>query len=292
MSLWKNYHQPNSVEDALKCLCEASNPRAVIAGGTDLLLEIRRGLHAPIDVIVDVIGIEEMRQIRIEDEYIFLGAAVTLNEILESAALLKHASCLIEACSVIGGPQVRNVATIGGNVAHALPAGDGTIALLALNAVTLIASPQERRWVPIESLFAGPREVTFDRNSELLVAFRIPLLQDLEASVFTRVMRPQRVAIAILNMAAWLRCSSSGVIEDIRLALGPAGPRPLRARRTEDLLRGRLLDDEILRLAEIEILGEIQLRTSHHRATVEYRQHLLPMLLDRVIQKAYERALG
>lgn len=111
MNLWKSYRQPNSAEDALACLRDATGPVAVIAGGTDLLLDLHQGRHHPVETLVDVTEIEEMRELRIEQDSIFLGAAVTLSTILGSAKLQSHATYLIEGCQLIGGPQVRNVAT-------------------------------------------------------------------------------------------------------------------------------------------------------------------------------------
>lgn len=291
MSLWKTYLQPNTVEHAVEFLHDSSSTVAVIAGGTDLLLDMRNGRQDLVDVLVDISSIEEMRQIRVDEDYIFLGAAVTLTGILDSPLLKVHAACLVEGCRLIGGPQVRNVATIGGNVAHALPAADGTIALLSLNAEAQIASMEGRRWVPLEGIFAGPGKTNFDRSAELLVGFRFAPIGEHEASAFHRVMRPQRVAIAIINMAAWVRCSSNGRLEDIRLAVGAAGPRPLRARKTEAALRNRRLSHETLQLAIDELLSEASFRTSPHRATLEYRRHLVPTVLARVVRTAYNRAL-
>jgi carbon-monoxide dehydrogenase medium subunit len=292
MNLWKSYRQPNSVEDALACLRDATGPIAVIAGGTDLLLDLQQGRHHPVDTLVDATEIEEMRELRVEQDSIFLGAAVTLSTILGSAELQGHATCLIEGCRLIGGPQVRNVATIGGNIAHALPAGDGTIALLALDAEAQIASEDERRWMPLEDLFAAPGKTTFDRDRELLVGIRIRLSDDYQASAFYRVMRPQRVAIAILNMAVWVQCTPGGRFEQVRLAVGPAGPRPFRARRTEQVMRGKGLDSDTLQRACKALLDEAKLRTSAHRATLAYREHLIPVLLERVLKTAMQRAVN
>jgi carbon-monoxide dehydrogenase medium subunit len=292
MSLWQSYQQPNSVEDALACLRDATGPVAVIAGGTDLLLDLQQGRHRPVEVLVDVTEIEEMRKLRVEQDSIFIGAAVTLSTIIGSAELQGHATCLIEGCRLIGGPQVRNVATIGGNVAHALPAGDGTIALLALDAEAQIASDDGRRWMPLEDLFAAPGETTFERARELLVGFRLRFSDEYQASAFDRVMRPQRVAIAILNMSGWVQCTPEGKLEQVRLAVGPAGPRPFRARKAEQVLRGKELDSDTLQRACQALLDEAKLRTSAHRATLAYREHLIPILLENVLKTAQRRAVG
>ena len=286
MSLWNSYVQPTSVEDALEILTECPGQTAIIAGGTDLLLDMQQGRHPAVDLMLDVTRIEEMGLSTQAEDHIFLGAAVTHAAITSNDLLRKHAACLVEGCGLIGGPQIRNVATIGGNVAHALPAGDGTIALLALDALALIASRAGRIWKPIGELFSGPGETSFDRSHEILVGFRLPLNQQNEGSAFRRVMRPQGVAIAILNMAVWLRLAADHTLEDVHVALGPGGPVPFRAHKTEAFLCGKQPVPDILLEASETLLSEVQLRTSRHRATQAYRQHLSGQLLEGTIRSA------
>jgi CO/xanthine dehydrogenase FAD-binding subunit len=283
----EQYIVARSLDEALAALNTNNRLKAVIAGGTDLLLDIQQGRHSDPDILLDVSEIAEMRQISTQGKSIYLGAAVTHNEIVRSDLLKEHAACLVEGCGLIGGPQVRNVATIGGNVAHALPAGDGTIALLALDAeVNITSITGESRWEPLEELFAGPGKVSFDRQRELLIGFRFACKKGIENSAFQRVMRPQGVAIAILNMAAWLRLDANRYIEAVRLACGPAGPRPFRAHQTEAVLKGKRFDEQLLVQVSNTLANEVRLRTSRHRATQEYRQQLLPYLLGEVLQTA------
>lgn len=291
MVAWQRYLQPQTLNEALHDLQSAAESVKVIAGGTDLLLDIQQGRQPRVHTLLDVTSIPEMREIRVGESDIFVGAAVTHFEILQHPALNHHAKSLIEASGLIGGPQVRNVATIGGNVAHALPAGDGTIALMALGAQVEIAGPDGRRCIPLEELFTGPGQTILDQRCELLTGFYLPPLQPGEASAFYRTMRPQGVAIAILNLGVWLRSSVDGLIEDIRLAVGPAGPKPVRARRTETFLRGRLPTEDTIDAAGRELVAEVQLRASPHRATKEYRRHLVPVLLRRVLETAHDRAM-
>jgi len=286
MTSWEHYVRPGSLDEALTILAEGDGSARVIAGGTDLLLDIQQGRHPPVTTLVDITGIPEMLAIAAAGDEIYLGSAVTHTTIVHDPLLNENTLCLIEACGLIGGPQVRNVATIGGNVAHALPAGDGTIALLALQAQAQIASAHGRRWMDLEELFVGPGQASFDRSREILVGFRFKKRGPDEQTGFRRIMRPQGVAIAILNMAIWLRGSNETGIEDIRMAIGPAGPRPLRARRTEAILRGRKLSDDVIAQATEALLGEARLRTSPHRATVEYRRHLTGVLLRRTLAAA------
>lgn len=292
MNHFQEYLQPTSIKEALDYLSDAPGTAAVVAGGTDLLLELRQGRHPAVDRLVDVSSIESLRGIREEGGQIYIGAGATHKEIISNPLMVQHAHCVVEGCGLIGGPQVRNVATLGGNVAHALPAGDGTISLLALDTEVQLVSADGSSWQPLIDIFAGPGKVNFDRRKALVVGFRFHTKEALEGSAFHRVMRPQGVAIAILNMAAWIKKGAGGEIEKIRISCGPAGPRPFRAYQTEEWLTGKKWDEEsFLQAAEI-LAGEVSLRTSAHRATKEYRHQLLPVLLDKVIVTALERAIN
>jgi carbon-monoxide dehydrogenase medium subunit len=185
---------------------------------------------------------------------------------------------------------VRNVATIGGNVSHALPAGDGTISLLALNTQVEIASSKGRRWEALIDIFVGPGKVTFDRKKELVTRFKFKKRDEREGSAFHRIMRPQGVAIAILNMSGWVKLDEADNLVDVRIACGPAGPRPFRGFETEAFLKNKRLDESILAEAAQVLTEEVNLRTSKHRATKEYRHHLLPGLMKHVLQLAVARA--
>jgi carbon-monoxide dehydrogenase medium subunit len=143
--------------------------------------------------------------------------------------------------------------------------------------------------VPFEALFAGPGRSALDQRKELLVGFALPLRGEGQASAFRRVMRPQGVAIAILNMGVWLQRSGE-CIQAVRLAAGPAGPRPFRARLAEAALLGRAPDEAALDGAVEALLGEASFRTSPHRSTAEYRRHLAGVLLAETVRSAWERS--
>lgn len=287
MALWQNYLRPRDLGHALDALRDAPGPASVVAGGTDLLLDLQQGHHDPLHTLVDVSAVPELTEIRFEADHVLIGAAAPLCRIIEHAGLRREAAALVQACELIGGPQVRNVATLGGNVAHALPAADGTIGLVALNAQATLASSEGIRSLPILELFAGPGRPSFHPGREILVTFRLPRRGAREASAFERVMRPQGVAIAILNLAVWLRASSAGSLEEIRIAVGPSGPLPFRARKTESVLMGRIPDDEALAAATEALRSEATFRTSPHRATAEYRDQLVEVLLRRTLCKAW-----
>jgi len=289
MTLWKNYHIARSIDDALEVMANASGDSQIIAGGTDLLLDIQQGRHTPVHTLVDVTEISEMTRLEIRDGELFIGASVPHKIIASSPLIMTHCAALAEASGMIGGPQVRNSATIGGNVAHALPAADGTIALMALDASAEIADASGRRRLPLGNLFEGPGKSTLRHRYEILTGFYVGQKQSGEASAFKRIMRPQGVAIAILNMAVWLR-KKGDVVEDIRIAVGPSGPVPRRMLDTESIFRGKSLSKGSFIQGFEALLNEASFRTSRHRATEEYRQKISRVLLEETLNEAFKRS--
>lgn len=288
MSSWVKVFRPHSLAEALEILTATAPSVAILAGGSDLLLDLEQGRHPPVQALVDITAIPELQIVERSGESLFLGAAYPIARVIAHPLIRQHAQALVEAGALIAGPQVRNVATFGGNVAHALPAADGTIALLALDAQAEIASLQGPRRVPLESLFLGPGRSAL-RENELLVGFWLPLRQEGEASTFRRVMRPQGVALPILNMAVWVRRRGQE-IEAIRLTVGPAGPTPQRLQKSEAALQGRRWEEQTLQNGLRTMLQEVRFRSSPHRASERYRYHLLHYLFNESLQAAWERA--
>ncbi|WP_299024737.1 xanthine dehydrogenase family protein subunit M [uncultured Thermanaerothrix sp.] len=290
MRFWNTYVLAHSIEEALDILSHAPGSALPVAGGTDLLLEIQQGEHEPVHTLVDITHIPELKRLEETEDHLFIGAAVPVSRVAESPLVRHHATAVAEACSQIGGPQVRNSATLGGNVAHALPAADGMIALLALDARAEVASLEGRRLEPMENLFKGPGQTALDLRREILVGFHVPLRRLHQASAFGRVMRPQGVALPILNTAVWVERHGE-VIGDIRVAIGPSGPVPRRASAVEAVLRGQPCDQETFAAARRAIRESIRFRSSPLRASAEYRYHLSGVLLEEVVIKAWQRTL-
>lgn len=289
MSLWQEYHQPKTVTEALDALVHSPEPSMLLAGGTDLLLDLDQGRHPPVHTLVDITSVQEMLPLEIRGDELFVGAGVPYARIVRSALAEEHVQALVEASGLVGGPQVRNVGTLGGNVAHALPAADGTIALMALNAQAEIASSTKgTRRTALDGLFLGPGKSALAKD-ELLVGFYLPLKGKKQASAFRRIMRPQGVALPIINMAIWLERDGERVV-DIRIAVGPAGPKPWRAASAEGALRGRKLDDQATAQALEFLLQEARFRTSPQRASAEYRRKLVKVLFHDTLQTAWVRA--
>lgn len=296
MNLWQEYMRPASIPEAIKALTSAPGPAMPIAGGTDLMLDLEQGRHAPVHTLIDVTGIQEMLALEIRDDRLFVGAGLSVNRIVSNPLVGQHAQALVEAGALIAGPQVRNVATLGGNVAHALPAADGTIALLALDAEAEIASSSGVRRIPFNELFLGPGKSSLKHGEELLVGFYIPIQKTLKvsqtfrvSSCFKRIMRPQGVALPIINLAIWLERADDKV-NQIRIAVGPGAPTPWRATEAEKFLAGKAINNEIVNAALEVLLVQVGFRSSPRRASSDYRRHIVDGLFRDTLETAWQRA--
>jgi carbon-monoxide dehydrogenase medium subunit len=292
-TLWQTYHTPSTVAEAVQTLAQHAGNARIIAGGTDLMIDLQFSeAQHPVDALVDVTRIPEMVQIVERDGECILGAAATHTAIVKSQLLETRATCLVESCGVVGGPQVRNVGTLGGNVAHALPAADGTTSLMALDAEAEVAWGDGRReWLPLAQLFKGPGISALDTSRDVLVAFRFKLAGEREGSAFKRIMRPQGVALPVLGCAVWVRLDESRKhYEDVRVCISPVAPTPMRAEAVQAALRGKPVYDDSLNAAVDAAYESLHPRTSKYRATGEYREYMMETLLRRALPLAAERA--
>ncbi len=296
---WEHYYTPETIDEALGLLASHAGNARIIAGGTDLLIDLQYGAgDHHVDALVDLTRITEMNAIVESDGVCRVGAAATHTAITKSALLEAQATCLVESCGVVGGPQVRNVATLGGNVAHALPAGDGTTSLMALDAEAEVLwgdgrAPETggREWLPLAQLFKGPGVSALDSSRDILVQFRFKLTGQREGTAFHRIMRPQGVALPILGCAVWVKLNAECTqYEDVRISIAPVAPIPVLAVDAADALRGQAISGETLEKAVEVAHGSLKPRTSKYRATGEYRQHMIGTLLRKTLPLAVERA--
>ncbi len=291
MEHWKHYHAPASVEEAIALLDRYSGVARVIGGGTDLLLDISQGRCPAPEAMVDPTRIEGLAGITREDGHIVIGCGATHTMITQNEDIIQHGTCLAESCGVIGGPQVRNVATLAGNIAHAMPAGDGTIGLLALEGEVETADATGRCWTPLADVFLGPGLSAIDPYCTLLTRLRFKPAGPLCGSAFYRVMRPQGVALPMISMAACLQLDGQHDIVSARISIGPAGPIPhLAIKAMEFLLAGPATKVRFEEATEIA-LGKLTLRDSKYRASRKYREEMIRTQLPRVLTLAAERAV-
>ena len=288
---WKHYHTPDSLDQAIELLNRYDGRAQVIGGGTDLLLEIQQGRKPAVEAMVDPSRIAGLGEISQDAEHIVIGCAVTHARIVRDQRITQHGTCLVEACGVIGGPQVRNVATLAGNVAHALPAGDGTIGLLVLGGEIEISDADGSRWMPLADVFLGPGKSVIDHHRALLSRLRFKPTGQLEGSAFFRIMRPQGVALPMISMAACLRLDGNNRIESGRIAVAPSGPVPSLAATAMEALVGKPATQEQFSKAVEAALNNMSLRSSKYRASREYREEMVRTHLPRILARAAERAV-
>ncbi|MDX1996063.1 MAG: xanthine dehydrogenase family protein subunit M [bacterium] len=291
MKLWNHYHTPTTIEEAVDLLSRYAGQARVIAGGTDLLVDMRAEGHTPQEALIDITRIPELRTIDRHQDMITIGAGVTHTQIVKSSLIQQGATCLAESCGVVGGPQVRNVATLGGNVAHALPAGDGTTSLVALDAEAEVVHQGERRWLPITELFLGPGKSLLNPTRDLLLRVRFRAAGEAEATAFSRIMRPQGVALPVLGCAVWVQLNPGGdQITAARISIAPIGPKPGRASDVEQALAGQPATQATLNALIAQAQETLHPRTSKYRATADYRKEMIGVLLQRTLTTAINGA--
>ncbi|RZV33863.1 MAG: hypothetical protein EX272_14080 [Chromatiales bacterium] len=286
---WNRYYAPDTVTAALDILQRYDGRARVIGGGTDLLVETRRGLRRPIEAIVDATRISGLDSITEEGDYIIIGCGVTHTTIVSDPRIVRYGQCLSESCGVIGGPQVRNTGTLAGNVAHALPAGDGTIGLMALGGDVEVTGRDGARWMPAKDTFKGPGRSVIDRHHEILTRLRFKRQSDNEGSAFHRVMRPQGLCLPIISMATRLRMNGNTIVA-AGISMGPVGPVPWFAEPAAEALVGQPASTETFNEATRIALEHVSLRTSKYRATEEYRESMIRTWLPNILANAVQRA--
>lgn len=279
------YRAPHSLDEAAEIL-RAGNV-TVLAGGTDVMPQSRIGKLKLQPVLMSLRGVPELKGIREEGGVVRLGALVTISELLESTLVSERLKVLWQACDHFASDQIRNAATVGGNLCNASPAGDTLVPLLALEARAVLASKpngklQERR-VPLAGFFTGPGR-TVRTGAELLAAAEVPLPpKDSVGEFYKHGTRPGLDISAIAIAFAARR--EGQVLRNVRVAFGAVAPTPIRAPRTEAALEGRAPDEQTLEAAASAALGEVH-PISDLRASDWYRRELVHNMLKRVVNNA------
>jgi carbon-monoxide dehydrogenase medium subunit len=236
------YHAPASVAEAVKLLDEYGPEAKALAGGTDLIVRMKDGSVRPRHV-VNLKWIPGLSGIRERRDGVWIGALTRLRDVELSELVRKRLPVLHEAVRVIGSVQIRNLATIGGNICNASPAADGPVALLALDAKAHITGPSGDRAVDLGSFFTGPGRTVLSRG-EILTGVTVPRSAAGGYGCFIRVGRVS-MDIATISLAAYAKLKG-GAVEDCRLAWGTVAPTPMRTTEVEDFLKGRSLDDKVI----------------------------------------------
>lgn len=277
---------PGDVREALALFARHAPDARALAGGTDLLVELRGAREVP-RLLVDLSRVTELKTIALSEEGLTVGALATHAEIAGSALVAEVAPVLAEAARSIGAVQTRNLGTIGGNLASAVPCLDSGPALAVLDALVTLASVRGVRRVALGDFFTGPR-ATVLRPDELITEILVPRRVLGKPAAFLKFGLRRGQALALVNAAASLRLEG-GRVREPRLALGAVAPTVLRAAGAESYLEGRALSPGAL--AEAARLAAAETRPiSDHRASADYRRELAAVLARRALERAGARA--
>lgn len=277
------YLRPRDIAEAIKPLTEHWEKARLIAGGTDVLVE----KDPQIEVLIDVTGLG-LDYIESDDQGVRIGAATTFADIKASPALGKSPyNVLAQAAHQMGTPQIRNVATIGGNICSAVPSADSAPPLLALDASLIISGPMGERAMDIASFFLDARRNALEKG-ELLTEVQLPVFPARTEAVFTKKGRVAAADLAVVNAAVRLTMTADGICQEVRIALGAVAPTPVRAKEAEAVLQGKEPQDELLRRVAEQASQEIK-PISDIRGSAEYRETLSRVLVERALKEVVAR---
>jgi xanthine dehydrogenase FAD-binding subunit len=284
-------YQATSVQDAINHL--ASEPKSIIiAGGSDVLISIRHGKLAGCS-LVSIFGLAELRGVTIEDDgSIKIGALTSFSHITKNDIIQKYIPVLGEAVDEIGGPQLRNIGTIGGNISNGVTSADSASTLFALNAKLQIEGPEGSRVIPISEYYVGPGKVSL-KSGEILTAIYITK-KNYEGFKGNYIKYAMRNAMDIATLGCSVVCklnAQKDKIEDVRLAYGVAAPIPMRCFKAEEAIKGMSFSDEMFEIFSNIATEEVNPRTSW-RATKDFRLQLVSELSKRALKETIRKCGG
>ena len=280
--MWEHYHTVRSVDEAIELLAKYSGSARIVAGATDLIIELEAGLRPDLHGLIDITRVPGLDHITTDDEgWIHLGPLVTHNHCAVSKLIVERAYTLARACWEVGAPQIRNRGTIAGNLITASPANDSITPLMALGAQVTLRSTSGERVVPIADFYTGVRQ-TVMRDDEFMADIAFPMPPEGSRSTFIKRGLRRAQAIAIVNVAAVLELDESEVVE-ASIALGSVTPTIARAEAAEDYLRGKTLDNETIQRAS-ELAVETASPIDDVRGSARYRVEMVRVCTRRALQ--------
>ncbi len=283
-----DYLFPTTPQQALEMLHACAGHARIVAGGTDILLDIEQGKHTPA-CLVDITRIPELGAIEVGDGWATIGAAVPFVALREHPYLASHFHALVDAAASVGALAIQTSATWVGNLVQAMPAADGAIIATALDAEVRVLDMKRERWRPVAELYAGPGRSTIDSTREIVTHIRFPIPPGAWGTAWRRAGRRPALVLPTLNCAVKV-VLDGGLIVSAAIAMGPVGPCPIRAHDAEAFLAGRGARPELLAEAARLALCDADPRSSVLRASREYRLAVLPVLVEEALALAVRRA--
>jgi carbon-monoxide dehydrogenase medium subunit len=279
-----DYVRPSSLQEACAALVCDDRSIKPLAGGTDLLVQMREAGLRP-RALVSLRDVPGLRFIRLDDDgSLQIGAATTLSAIENSPEVRKHFPAIAEAASFIGSVQVRDRATVGGNLCNAAPSADTAPILIAYGALATISDGINERTVPLEEFFTGPGQTVLD-SGELLAAITVPSPSARTFGKYYKTFRSAMDCCTVGVAVCAVFADGSDALEDVRLVMGAVAPTPMRAPACEGLLRGKTLDDDLIEQVGLQAAKEIR-PINDIRASADYRKVLAEVLTKRALSAA------
>ena len=284
--MWTDYYSVTSLEDALQILAEQGTHARVVAGGTDIILELERGVRQGIHTLVDITRVPGLEKIHLdEDGLIHLGPLVTHNHCVASDLIVQRALPLAQAAWEVGAPQIRNRGTVAGNLITASPANDTITPLMALHASVLLRSLRGERLVPLESFYTGVRRTVMEPD-ELLVDVQFPALSQHDRGMFIKLGLRRAQAISVVNVAVVLGFKGESITR-AAITLGAVTPIITHAREAEEYLIDRKLDADT-----IETCALLAQRAAHPiddvRSSAAYRREMVRVCVGRALSAIHD----
>lgn len=283
------YEAPETLDAAVRLLSSETGFTKILAGGTDLLVQMRTDIVEP-EVIVDIKRIGEVRHIGEENGGFRIGAGITGAELGEHPTLSKIWPGVVEGAELIGSTQVQGRATMGGNLCNGSPAADSVPGLIAAAATATIAGPNGTREMAVEDIMTGPRQLAIGKD-EFVVSFFLPARPANASDAYERFIPRTEMDIAVVGCATCLSLDGSGKIADARVSLGAVAARPLLVKECADAIIGSTLDDAAM--AKLDAAAQAACKPiNDKRGTIEYRTKVAGVLARRTARTAYDRAKG
>jgi carbon-monoxide dehydrogenase medium subunit len=280
--VWREYLQPRSVEEALNTLSEKREGARIVAGATDLMLEIERGVRRGVDTLIDVTRLSGLHEIRLDsDGVLHLGPLVTHNDCAASALIRERAFPLARAAWEVGAPQIRNRGTVAGNLITASPANDTITPLMVLGASVHLASIRGIRVVPLKDFYLGVRKTAMEPD-EMLVDIAFPAMSASQRGAFAKLALRRAQAISVVNVALVVSMTGSRV-EAASIALGAVAPTIIRAAAAESFLPGKVLTDSVVEEAAA-LVRDASRPIDDLRGSAAYRREMVRVLTARALR--------
>lgn len=282
-----DYQKVYRLQEAFDAASASRGASAFLAGGTDLLVQIKEGKRQP-RCVIDIKGINELAGVNFSGDRLSIGALTTIRTLETSPTVLLKVPLLGQTASKLGSIQVRHRATVGGNLCNASPSADTAPALLALDAQVEIDGKTGTRVMELAGFFRGPGATVLG-DGEILARLKIPLTPNRQGSVYYKLSTRKAMDLAFVGVAVLLELGSDDEITKTRIALGAVAPTPIRVPSAENLVKGTRLSPEAAREAA-ELAARSCEPISDHRASAEYRREMVRELCQRGLMAAYRQA--